>query len=240
MLKSTLIEEAERSFVLPDKPLSASRISLLTGVHRKDVKRLREQDTGEADDATLPISLAARLIADWNALPEFLDQDGHPLPLYRSGSRGRPSVRDLTETAGRDIRPRATIDEWLRQGIVEIDNENRIRLKLDAFVPEHDFDEKAQFFARNLAEHLATSVRNMSAEHDPQLDQAVFYSGLRPESADALTKRTREIAMRGLRTLNREARELQTADQGRTGADHRIHFGAYFHRAKNDSEPGND
>ena len=36
-------------------------------------------------------------------------------------------MRDLVETAGRDIRPQATVDEWLRQGVAELDAENRFR-----------------------------------------------------------------------------------------------------------------
>ncbi len=240
MLKSTLTEEAEKGFALPDKPPSDSRISLLTGVHRKDVRRLRALDEQLGEASELRTSLSARLIADWNALPEFVDDEGIPLPLYRNASRGRPSVRDLAETAGTDIRPQATIDEWLRQGIVEIDDENRIRLKQDAFVPEHDFEEKMQFFERNLAEHLAASVSNMSGEREPFLDQAVYYAGISAASAERLARRARELAMRALRTLNREASALQTADRGRDDAKERVHFGAYFHRAREDARPGDD
>ena len=239
MLKSTLTEEAERGFALPGKPLSDSRVSLLTGVHRKDVKRLRAAED-ELAGSRFSVSLSARLIADWNALPEFQDENGDPLPLYRNSSRGRPSVRDLTETAGRDIRPQATIDEWLRQGVVEIDEQNRIRLKRDAFVPEHDFEERLGFFGRNLAEHLATSVRNMRGEDEPLLEQAVYYSGLTRASAERLEGRARELAMDALRALNREANALQTADSGRSDAAERIHFGAYFHRADASAEPGDD
>ncbi len=43
ILKSVLIEVAEEDFPVKGKVTTDSRISVLTGVHRKDVKRLRHQ-----------------------------------------------------------------------------------------------------------------------------------------------------------------------------------------------------
>ena len=43
LLKEVFVEVAEREFRLDGKPPSDSRINLLTGVHRKDVRRLRSQ-----------------------------------------------------------------------------------------------------------------------------------------------------------------------------------------------------
>ncbi len=239
LLKSTFVEEAERGFRLPDKDLSDSRITLLTGVHRKDVKRLRAE-AGAEGKTEARVSLGAQLIADWNALPQFLDAGGRPVPLYRNSTRGRPSVRDLTETAGQDIRPQAIIDEWLRQGVIVIDDQNRVCLKHDAFVPEHDFEEKVQFFGRNLGTHAATSAHNIRNEGPPLLDQAVYYGGLSDDSATRLARRARELAMRALRTLNREAHELQRSDEGKANAAHRIHFGAYFHREPEERDRNDD
>ncbi len=231
LLKSCLVEAAERWFALPDKPQSDSRISLITGVHRKDVKRLRSAKEGRAGKP-LPTSLSARLIADWNALPRFIDAEGRPLPLHRWAASGSPSIRDLTESAGQEIRPQATVDEWLRQGIVVIDGDNRIRLNQAAFVPDGDLEEKAHFFGRNLGEHIAACAENMSGESPPQLDQAVYYSGLTRESAAQLEHRARELAIAALRDLNREANALQQRDRARSDAFHRIHFGSYFHRGE--------
>ncbi len=44
LLKLTYVEVATREFPLEDRPHSDSRISLLTGIHRQDVKRLRGGD----------------------------------------------------------------------------------------------------------------------------------------------------------------------------------------------------
>ncbi len=52
LLKEVFVEVADREFRLGDKASTDSRISLLTGVHRKDVRRLR--NTSDPDSSTLP------------------------------------------------------------------------------------------------------------------------------------------------------------------------------------------
>ena len=51
LLKSIYVDVADQEFSVDGKRQSDSRITLLTGVHRKDVKRLRDE---HIDAATLP------------------------------------------------------------------------------------------------------------------------------------------------------------------------------------------
>jgi len=227
LLKTLYVDVAEMDFRLPEKPRSDSRVALLTGVHRREVKRLRE--CGKPDDPSGElISLSSRLIADWNALPQFLDEEGHPLPLNRSSRRPGPSLRDLAETAGQDIRAQAILDEWLRLGVVMIDDDGRIRLRAGSFVAEHGFEEKMDFFGRIIGAHIGAGAHNLHGGDPPMLDQVVYYGGLRPKSLEKLSSRARELALVALRAWNREAAQAQEEDRGAPDADGRIHFGAYF------------
>lgn len=49
LLKPIFVEVAMRDFHVPGKAQTDSRITLLTGVHRKDVKRLREEHPSNGD-----------------------------------------------------------------------------------------------------------------------------------------------------------------------------------------------
>ncbi|MFQ5415772.1 MAG: DUF6502 family protein [Myxococcota bacterium] len=229
ILKSVYVEVADREFRLEGKSQTASRVALLTGVHRREVQRRRSLAPGADEDSSAHTALGARLVADWLALPQFLDDAGEPLPLNRSSRRAGPSIRDLAETAGQDIRPQALLDEWLRLGVVELDDEGRIRLRGSAFVPEHGFEEKIDFFARILSAHFAAGTHNLAGEDPPMLDQVVYHAGLSQPSSERLQARARELASKALKTWNREARSAQAADAGAPDADRRIHFGAYFH-----------
>ena len=103
-LKNIFIRVAEAEFALEGKPATDSRISLLTGIHRRDVKRLRDEARARSSRASAPpgdggiaavkseISLSARVIAIWTGLPEHLDADGKPKPLHRLARCRRRAV----------------------------------------------------------------------------------------------------------------------------------------------------
>jgi len=227
LMKRAYVEVADRDFELEGKRQSAARTALLTGVHRREVKRIREERPDE--ETSTSSGLGPRLVADWLSLPEFQDAHGEPLPLNRSSRRFGPSVRDLVQRAGQDIRSQTLIDEWLRLGVVEIDPDGRVRLRSESFVPEEGFEEKLDFFARILAAHIAAGDHNLEGAGPPTLDQVVWYGGLSPENAERLQKRARELATVALRAWNREARAAQDADSDMPSADRRIYFGAYVH-----------
>lgn len=46
----------------------------------------------------------------------------------------------------KDIRARSVLDEWLRLGIAHLDDQDRVRLNAEAFVPARGFEEKAFYF----------------------------------------------------------------------------------------------
>jgi len=231
LLKAVYVEVAEVELSIPDRPQTISRLSLLTGIHRKDVKRMREEPI--ENDAPPPVvSLGAQLVARWTAVDAFLDDEVRPRPLARlPGGANEPTFDDLVASVSKDIRARAVLDEWLRLGIVHIDDEDRVRLNTEAFVPESGFDEKAHFFGRNLHDHIATSAHNLMGAGPPLLERSVYYDELTPASVDELAQLAEKKGMEALQALNRRALALQNRDAGNPDARERMNFGLYFHRA---------
>jgi len=235
LLKGVYVEVGETELADASGPTSASRLSLLTGIHRKDIRRLREEPS-EGYAPPRAVSLGARLVARWTAAPEFLDGAGRPRPLARAAEnpeRG-PCFDDLVASVSTDIRPRAVLDEWLRLGIVELDAEDRVRLAADAFVPSKGFDEKAHYFGRNLHDHLAAAGHNLSGEGAPLLERSVYYDGLTEESVAEIAALSEKLGMEALQAVNGRALELQRQDTKR-GGSLRMNFGIYFFRAKKGS-----
>src|SRR3954467_2411548 len=99
LLKQIYVDEAVRHFRLDSEPPSDSRVSLLTGVHRKDVKRLRQSaaDSGEAMPEM--VALGAQLAAAWTTRKDLRDARGRPRPLPRLPSPG--GARPLPGFGGR-------------------------------------------------------------------------------------------------------------------------------------------
>ncbi|MBL8630081.1 MAG: hypothetical protein JNM81_10660, partial [Rhodospirillaceae bacterium] len=140
LVKEVYVSVAEDEFPTVGKRQTDSRISLLTGVHRKDVKRLRGAQP-EAFTAPRSVGLSPLVVARWLNGTATTDANGQPLPLPRQAeSPAQPSFDGLVESVSKDIRPRALLDEWLRLGVARLDVQDRVVLNRAAFIPEKGFD----------------------------------------------------------------------------------------------------
>jgi hypothetical protein len=225
LLRELYVNVAEYDFALPGKEQTDSRVSLLTGIHRKEVSRLRGAG---APVSAVPsaVSRTSRIIARWLADPKFTDAAGQPLPLVRAGEGSTPSFESLVTAVTRDLRPRAVLDEWLDRGLVIADGEGRIVLAEAAYVPKGGGESHLYYFGRNLHDHIAASVANITAPAPRFLERAVHYDGLSKDLAERLEARAREIAMEALQQANREAHAACETD---SGGNHRWNFGLYVY-----------
>lgn len=229
MLKSIFVDVAEKDFKLPNKQQTDSRINLLTGIHRKDVKRLRETPADD-DSAPWSVSLGAMLVARWTGSDRYLDNNGLPIPLPRQSDTNAPSFDELVASVSKDIRSRVILDQWLDLGIVSITDDKNVKLNTRAFVPEKGFDELAYYFGRNLHDHVATAVHNISGNDPKLLERSVYYDKLSPESVETIRELATELAMDALQTINRRALEMQQNDKSSDNASSSFNFGSYFYR----------
>ncbi len=231
VLRGLYVDVARKEFPVPGKPQTDSRITLLTGVHRKDVKRLRDEP--QARKATpRAASLGSQLIARWTTQAEYVDGRGRPKPLPRLPRPGvRHSFESLVRTLNTDIRPRVVLDEWQRLGIVSIDAEDRVCLQTDAFIAPAGSPEQLYYFGRNLHDHVAAATHNLKGEGDPFLERSVNYNNLSEAAVAELTELARKRAMEVLQELNKRALAMQRRDSGQPGASKRINFGVYLFSA---------
>ncbi len=240
LLKGVYIEMADRDFSIGGKRQTTSRLSLLTGIHRKDVKRLREADSpGYITPPT--VSLGSRLIGQWTSAAEFTDQSGNARALRRlPDTPDEPSFERLVASVSKDIRARSVLDEWRRLGVIEVSDDGWVRLVTEAFVPVKGFDEKAHYFGRNLHDHMEAGVRNLQGQAPPSLERSVHYTKLSEASVQELRGLTEELGMQTLQSVNRRAQELQAQDAGKTGSRFRMNFGMYFLCAGDDENEDAD
>jgi hypothetical protein len=228
LLRELYVNVSEHEFALSGKEQTDSRVSLLTGIHRKEVARLRGAG---APIATVPASVSrtSAILARWLADPAFTTAQGEPLPLPRTATAGEASFEALVASVTRDVRPRAVLDEWLDSGVAVLDEEGRVTLKQTAFIPRDDDEQRLYYLGRNLHDHVAAAIANMLASEPPFLERAVHYDGLSPELAQRLERRARELAQQALQTANREAHIACQTDPGGTA---RWNFGAYVFTAE--------
>jgi len=228
LLRELYVNVAEYDFALPGKEQTDSRVSLLTGIHRKEVSRLRGAGA-PVNAVPAAVSRTGAVIARWLASPRFCDEAGAPLPLPRNADGASASFEELVSSVTRDVRPRAVLDEWLDRRIVTIDAEDRIVLAEAAFIPQHGDDEKLYYFGRNLHDHVAAAAANVLGSKPAFLERSVHYDGLSAELAERLEARSRELALEMLQRINREAHAASETDRG---GEHRWNCGVYVFRER--------
>jgi hypothetical protein len=236
LLKEIYVEVALRELEGNQRMQTDSRVSLMTGVHRKDVRRLRSALPYE-ESVPAAASRGAQVAQRWITERGYQDADGEPLPLPRtSDSPDQPSFNRLVEEWSTDVRPRAVLDELLHLGVARIDEAGRVCLRVEGFVPEEGFDEKAFYFGRSVRDHMAAAVHNLLGIRPSLFERSVYYEGLSEESVRELEELSNQLAMETLRTVNRRAAALKRRDGSRKESPFRITLGAYFFRGRKDGE----
>lgn len=189
-LKPVFLAQAQAELERHGRKPTDSALSLLSGLHRKDVRAFREtaQQTlaqVQADGSAWGKPSAANQVAT-----RWLSQEGGPDALPVSGAQS--SFEALARSVSKDVHPRAVLQELVRLGMVREEG-GMVHLLRDAFVPEARHQEARELFAGAVADHLQAGVHNLSAaplDAQPQprkfLEQSVFADGLSPESVQQL------------------------------------------------------
>ena len=236
MLKELYVEVARDEFRLDGVPPTDSRISVLTGVHRKDVRALRARAATAESPLERRVTVMATVVGRWLADPQMTASNGRPKPLPRQADEG-PSFDALVESVSTDVRPRTILDELLRKGIVMLDDKGEtVSLRGDALLTREGGDERFHFFAHNIGDHLAAAAANILTDDGPApfLERAVFYNNLSGKSVDEIEARAHTLAGEVLAELNRMGFARQRTDarggeaEGR--GDERFRFGVFFYR----------
>lgn len=234
MMKAAFVTVAKEEFKVNGKSQTDSRIALLTGVHRKDVRRLLGRAPEKSN--TRQQGLVANLIAQWLGTPELIDDKGEVKAIPRNPQPDHKySFIGLAGTLTNDIHPRALMDECLSRGIIKISDDEMVHLIVESLVPADDIDEKAHFFGQTIHDHIAAAEHNLNGNQPPFLDRFVWHEGLTEEDVNTIATAARKAAMNALKQVNNQAVQFKQKnhDEGKL-SDYRIHFGTFFYSTRTD------
>lgn len=231
-LKARFLDAAQQELQRQGKKLTDSAISVLSGVHRKDVRAISHSER----ELPKPLSLASQLYTRWLASPETTDGTGAPRALPRTGAA--PSFESLAASVSSDVHPRTLVEELARLKLVVIDGEF-IHPQKTSFVPSEGYAEMAAFMAANVGDHAAAASTNLAGQAPPFLEQSVFADGLTEESIELLMV----LARQGWKRMFDDTVALAThrvqRDLGLNG-DRRMRLGVYFYSEAQASVASND
>ncbi|MEO1364986.1 MAG: DUF6502 family protein [Pseudomonadota bacterium] len=191
------------------RDVTDSKLSVMTGLQRRDVARLRAEPE-EAAPRPDPLS---RLVALWLA-------EHAGAPLSRSG--GAVSFDALARRIRKDIHPRTSLDALVAAGTVGLDGDT-VRLLKQAYVPLEGSDDQLRYLGQNVGDHMAVAVGNVLGERmSPEL--AVHYDGLSDAAIETLREMWRDRMGTVLQEMNARALALQDDSPGAG----RFRAGGYF------------
>ena len=206
LAKWVFVDVAGKEFSLPGRKQSVSRISVITGLTRKEVSRVQQIETPDDSAVSHQYNRAARVISGWTHDERF--SNGEEAPMVLSFEGGNPSFSELVKHYSGDMPARAVLDELLRIGAVEQDNDGRLRLIMRAYVPLGDEAGKLNILGTDVYHLIATIDHNLqNSGVEPRFQRKVAYDNLPEEAIPALRELSAGKSQALLEELNRWLRE---------------------------------
>ncbi|MFM1848379.1 MAG: hypothetical protein RL417_1853 [Pseudomonadota bacterium] len=179
LLKEVFVALAKEELQKAGEAPSLSRLSVMTGVHRKDVTRIERAGDVKGGGA----NLIARVMVQWQHDPRFSTKRGRPRVITVEG-RESEFAELVRSVNGEDVSPYAVLHEMERLGAVER-TPNGLRLAWRDFVAGDDLRSGLEMLASDTADlgqaveenlfKASESIRNLhlKTEFDNIVPEAV-------------------------------------------------------------------
>jgi hypothetical protein len=173
----------------------------MTGLTRKEVKRLREKIAAGNQVDMARVIPPAEILSRWHSDRDYLDSTGRPLTLEFDGAT--PSFAGLVKKYGGDIPAGAMRTELKRVGAVSEDEHGRLTVQLKDFRPIDSEDQVQR--ALGLALYgLALSI-NHNLSSDPEerwVERLAFSSRIRRGDSARVRRISQDRASEFVESVN--------------------------------------
>jgi hypothetical protein len=200
--KWVYVDVASQEFGIEGRKQTTSRVSVITGLSRKEVMRVRKLPKPDDSASTERYNRAARVIAAWRRDRNFLDAKGRPAPLPMTGPR--VSFSELVKRFSGDVPVRATLDELIRVGAVERLEDGRINLLTRSYIPASSDADKLHILGTDVTHLISTIDHNLKSDPTgPFFQRKVAYDNLPDEVLPVFRKLSAKRAQALLESLDR-------------------------------------
>jgi hypothetical protein len=160
--KTAFVDVASTDFGIRGRPTNISRVAVMTGLTRKEVKRIRDKISSGEERLTVRTTPLCEVLHKWHAEREFLDTSGRPATLPFSGND--TSFTDLVRKFGGDIPPGAMRTELKRVGAIEEDERGNLRVIRRSVTPSGQHDNLIAALAHSAYPLLSTIAHNINTD----------------------------------------------------------------------------
>lgn len=239
LLRWVYVDVAAREFGIEGRAQSRSRVSVLTGLTRREVSRLMDMPAPAESRGPERYNRAARVLTGWIKDEDFLDAGGKPrvLPI----ESGKVSFQELVRRHSGNAPPRAVLDELERVGAVRRDGDAVTLLK-PYYVPGEgraSDAEKLEILGMSATDLLATIGYNLAPDERGPFFQRVVYR--RELSPAALAAARAYVRREGQALADRADSELYRISREHDGpgaeSGSRAGVGIYYFEESPEGEP---
>ncbi|MEQ1686313.1 MAG: DUF6502 family protein [Burkholderiaceae bacterium] len=223
LVKMAFVDAAQRAHPALPAHGAVSRVSTVTGLHRREVARIMQLGRTAVPARRSP---ASQVFTRWQSDPMLKNARGEPIALPRQGPA--PSFETLVHAVTRDVHPRSLLDELCRLGLARVEGDTVHLVGGAVFVPEGDAARMLGYLGSNVGDHLRAAVANVVSDKPPHFEQAVSADGLSPQSLEAFGQIVR-IQWQALLAATAPAlQQMIDADRAAGRADDgRVRLGLY-------------
>lgn len=170
--KVALIDAATHEMERSGEKVNISRLSVITGIHRRDVMRLSR----EGPELDQPTNLVSRIIGQWEQDPHFRTKTGKPRVLTTEGDDNE--FRAMVARVSQDLNAGTVLFQLERIGAIER-TKNGVKLKKRAHSVQHDVEEGYKLLSSDVDDLIIAVGENLEdAGETPHLHARTEYDNI--------------------------------------------------------------
>jgi len=226
--KQAYVTEAEENFGIDGKKPTVSRIAIMTGINRKEVKRIRELPS-EVNTGVSKHNRAVRVVTGWLQDKQFQNSRGQPAKLVYGDPED--SFNQLVKQYSGDVPARAMLDELVRVGTVS-NNNGKVSLLHKGYVPHESESALLDLFSTSATDLLTTLDHNLRQDgaQGRRLQMSVAYDDVTDEGRETFRTLSSEQALELLRQFDKTLSQYDRGANPTVSGEgkHRIGVGVYW------------
>ncbi|MDH3222062.1 MAG: DUF6502 family protein [Gammaproteobacteria bacterium] len=227
--RKCFVDVAFGDFAPANKKQTVSNVAILTGLNRKEVKKLHEQDAAGAEADGRQYNRVVRVLGGWINDSRFLRKDGNPRDL---DYEGKDSFSELVRQYSGDM-PVAAMQKVLTgSGNIELTDGNKLRLLSHAYLPSDDPVEKLTILGVDTSQLIETIDYNLTAaEEDLRFQRKASNPKIASEAIPEIKQFLRRKGQAFLEEVDLYLTQHETDDD----SGMKLSVGVFYHESDSES-----
>ena len=178
LLRGIYVEITIRNAMEANSKITTGRISILSGVARRDVERLVSSDDWLQIPRPTDLAALAAILHRWHTDSTFLGPYGVPLELPFTGQAGR-NFTELVQGSPLRIDPTSAYEQLLAARMIVRSGDTHVKVMSRTYVSPEPM-------SAEMLEHFSTAMRNLAStldfnltpgQKDKRIERTVFPDG---------------------------------------------------------------